>query len=109
MDKIYSRRRIHLPKCLTIPKKIYSNVPNNYFALRSKNNKVKKVTKVSIIIIIAILTAKLIIASISPILDKQCMNMAKVIATKISNEQTSYAISKYRYNDICSVTKDANR
>ena len=55
------------------------------------------------------ITVNVILQSISPILDKQCINMAKAIATKISNEQATIVMSKYKYDDLCTVTKDSNR
>lgn len=98
MDKIYSRNRIKIPK---INFKINSKFSYN----KNENNKnVKKY--IIIVMLIAIITAKFIIDAIMPILDKQCTNMAKTIATNISNEETSNAISKYKYEDICKVTKD---
>ena len=99
MDKIYSRRRIRLPKC--------DWGCNN---LKNPNYKSKiKVVKITCIITIALITANLISKAISPIIDKQCINMAKSIATKISNEQATVVMSKYKYDDLCNVTKDTNR
>lgn len=99
MDKIYSRRRIKLPK----------------FAFLYKNSKepdyknVMKVFKITCIMSIAIVTANVIMQAISPIIDKQCINMTKAIATKICNEQATIVMSNYDYDDLCNVTKDANR
>ena len=108
MDKIYSRnRRIHLPKFNKINFQNRYNKVNTPFYNEGKNR--RKVSKVGFIIIIAILTAKMVIQSISPILDKQCINMAKSIATKISNEQASTVMSKYKYDDLCIIDKDTNR
>jgi len=99
MDKIYSRRRIKLPKFAFL----YKNAKEpNY-----KN--IRKVLKITCIIIIAATTANIIIQAISPIIDKQCINMAKVIATKVSNEQATVVMSKYKYDDLCNITKDSNR
>ena len=99
MDKIYSRRRIKLPKFTFL----YKNQKEpNY-----KN--IMKVFKITCIMAIATVTANIIMQAISPIVDKQCINMAKSIATKISNEQATIVMSKYNYDDLCNVTKDANR
>ena len=87
MDKIYSRRRIKLPN--------YKNL--------------MKASKIICIVSIAIVTAYAIVKAISPIIDKQCINMAKSIATKISNEQATIVMSKYKYDDLCNITKDSNR
>lgn len=99
MDKIYSRRRIKLPKF----EFLYKNPQEpNY------KNKMK-VFKITCIISIAVITANIIIQAISPIVDKQCVNIAKSIATKISNEQATIVMSKYKYDDLCNVTKDSSR
>lgn len=94
MDKIYSRRRISFPK---IPK----TYQNNY------NNKKKKIMFLVITItFIAFSTAYLIIKAIEPIIDKNCSYLAKSIATKVANEQATIVMSKYKYEDLCDVTKD---
>lgn len=98
MDKIYSRRRIKSPKLF-----LYKNSKDpNY------KNKMRAL-KIICIIGIAAITANFIVQAISPIIDKQCINMAKSIATKISNEQATAVMSKYEYNDLCNVTKDSSR
>lgn len=99
MDKIYSRRRIKLPKLAFL----YKNSKEPDY----KN--IMKVFKITCIVIIAAITANIIIQAISPIINKQCINMAKAIATKISNEQATVVMSKYNYDDLCNITKDANR
>ena len=60
-----------------------------------------------IIITVAMLTSYIIIKAISPIIDKNCSNIAKSIATKIANEQTTFTMSHYQYEDLCTVTKDS--
>jgi len=97
MDKIYSRRRIHLPRWRELCKK-QNQSPQ-------QRNKIKIVMIIGMISI-AIITANFVVQSISPILDKQCINMAKAIATKISNEQATIIMSKYKYEDLCTITKD---
>lgn len=93
MDKIYSRRRINFPKPLK----------NNM-----DNEKILKIVKIFLIISIAMVTANVIIRAITPIIDKQCVNKAKSIATKISNEQATIVMSKYKYEDLCTMEKDNN-
>lgn len=100
MDKIYSRKRIILPK-LTFLYKRGKNTP--------ENKRITKKLKITTIIIIAMIVAVYIMKSISPIVDKQCINIAKSIATKISNEQATLVMSKYKYEDLCTVTKDNMR
>lgn len=99
MDKIYSRRRLFIPK-LNIS---IFNQNNN------KDNKTKiKIIKITTIILIATFTFMRIIEAITPIIDKQCENIAKSIATKISNEQATIVMSRYSYDDLCNVSKDVN-
>lgn len=93
MDKIYSRKRINLPKS---------------FNKNKNNEKLIKITKIVFIMCIAIVTANGIIYAIRPIVDKQCINMAKSISTKISNEQATIVMSKYKYEDLCTISKDNN-
>lgn len=99
MDKIYSRRRLLIPK-LNIS---ILNQNNN------RDNKTKlKIIKISTIILIATFTFMRSIEAIRPIMDKQCQNIAKSVATQISNEQATIVMSKYNYDDLCNVSKDAN-
>lgn len=99
MDKIYSRKRINLPKFAFF----------NYYGKQPENKNVAKIFKITCIISIAIVTANFIMQAISPIIDKECKNMAKSIATKISNEQATVVMTNYKYDDLCTVTKDSNR
>lgn len=99
MDKIYSRRRLTIPK-LNIS--IWNQNSN-------KDNKIKlKIVKITIIILIASFTFMRSIEAIKPIMDKQCENIAKSVATKISNEQATIVMSRYSYDDLCNVSKDVN-
>lgn len=99
MDKIYSRRRLLIPK-LNIS---IFNKNNN------KDNKIKvKILKITTIIFISTFTFMRIIESITPIMDKQCQNIAKSVATQISNEQATIVMSRYSYDDLCNVNKDTN-
>ena len=96
MDKIYSRRKFDF-------KKINTNLYKN------KNiKKYDKIFKVTLIIIIAIFTSYLVINALNPIIDIHCKNIAKSIATKISNEQASVVMNKYKYDDLCTATRDSN-
>ena len=96
MDKIYSRPRIKFAKIK-----------------KQKNNlqfeKKKKIFgNIFIIGLIALITAKTIIDALTPIIDMNCSNIAKSIATKISNEQATNVMSKYKYDDLCTISKDVN-
>ena len=94
MDKIYSRRRISFSKIPKLLKKDYDK------------KKKRIIIQFFMIIIIAFSTAYLIIKAISPIIEKNCSNIAKSIATKVANEQATIVMSKYNYEDLCDVTKD---
>ena len=94
MDKIYSRKRIKIPKV----KLMYSNK-------RRKN--LGKATKILIIIVIAFLFVYLTIDLIYPLFDTICEKEAKSIATLISNEQATIVMSNYSYEDIMKIEKDS--
>lgn len=94
MDKIYSRKRIRFP---------------NLAFLQSgdkKDRKKRKIVKIGVIFCIAIITANLVIRSITPIFDKLCEAEAKSIATKISNQQATEVMKNYRYQDLVTILKD---
>lgn len=103
MDKIYSRNRIKfhnkMPKINIFFKK--SNLPEN-------NKVAKKVITIVIILCIAFLVAKTILQAIYPIFETLCENRAMAIATRISNEQATNVMANYKYQDLCTVTKDVN-
>lgn len=99
MDKIYSRRRLVIPK-LNIS---IWNQNNN------RDDKTKlKIIKIFTIILIASFTFMRSMEAIRPIMDKQCQNIAKSVATQISNEQATIVMSRYNYDDLCNISKDAN-
>ena len=54
------------------------------------------------------MVARNIINAINPIIDTQCVNQAKNIATIITNEQSSIVMEKYKYEDLATVIKDDN-
>ena len=94
--KIYTRNKIRLPK----------------FSYKIKNNKQKneyfKIIKILVILIIAFTVAYFSIEAIQPIIEKQCKNMAKSIATKISNNEATKIMENYSYSDMLNITKDDN-
>ena len=97
-EKIYSRKRIIIPRVQYYKT---NNTNKNY-----KNQ--KSIIKILIIFIIEILVARNIINAINPIIDTQCVNQAKNIATIITNEQSSIVMGKYKYEDLATVIKDDN-
>lgn len=86
-EKIYTRHRIRLPKI-------------------TENKNQRKVLKILTILVIAIIVARAILLSVSPIIDERCKTAAKSIATKISNEQATVVMSNYTYDDLINIIKD---
>ena len=86
-QKIFSRPRINLGKI-------------------KGNNKIRKVVQIIAILTIAIIVFKLVINSSMPIIDERCRNLAKSIATKVSNEQATNIMASYKYEDLFKVVKD---
>lgn len=91
-EKIFTRRRLTIPKI--------SNTKRPKLA--------KKIIKISIVLIIAILVAKWVIGAISPIIEERCKALANSLATKICNEQATKVMAEYEYDDFCEITKDEN-
>lgn len=75
---------------------------NNY----NKNETIRKFIKTSIVVIIAVLIANRIISAIEPTMNVLCINMAKSIATQISNEQATVVMANYKYEDLSSIIRD---
>lgn len=125
MDKIYSRKRLLIPKLkrkrkgssirgTTVSNSKYGNALSGIGGSNISdfgNNKLKnlfdrKLIKTAIIVIIAVCIANRIIATIEPTMDVLCVDMAKGIATKVSNEQATVVMEKYKYEDISNVIRD---
>lgn len=98
MDKIYSRKRICMPK-IVLPS------PNPNKKLSSKG---KKIMAVSVVCIIAIITANTVVHAITPIYEGLCRDRAKSVATIISNSEATNVMKDYEYEDIISIYKDKN-
>lgn len=98
MDKIYSRKRIHMPNI------VYGKFNNNNF----EPSKKIKLIKIMAILIIAILVANVIIKSINPVIDTLCKDKAKSIATIISNEKATDVMANYEYEDLMTIYRDSN-
>lgn len=97
MDKIYTRRRIHLPI-----------IKYTRFSGRKDKKNRKLAIDLVVILIIAITTLCLIIKSITPIIDRVCKDVAKGKATIISNNMATEVMAKYNYNDLVSINKDSS-
>lgn len=93
-EKIFTRHNIRLPKFL--PKKI------NF----EQQKKKRRFMQVIAIILIAFTFAYFVIQAIKPIMEQQCKNMAKSVATKICNNEATEVMKKYKYEDLLAVTKD---
>ena len=87
--KIYTRHRIKLPK------------------IKDSKNK-RKIVKILIILVIAIIVARTVLLSVTPIIEERCKTTAKSIATQISNEQATIVMSNYTYEDLINIIKDEN-
>lgn len=100
MDKIYSRKKIKIPKVIL------------YGAFQNKNNDInkrfKKVFKIVIIVTIAIVTMVRCIKGIEPVFDKICETQAKGIATQISNNKATEVMKKYEYEDLATIIRDGS-
>lgn len=125
MDKIYSRKRLLIPRLRKNRRRISFNLKNIYQKIHNsksdglynnehgfqnddkKNTFVnKKLLKTAIIVIIAVFIANKILSTIEPTVNTLCIDMAKSIATKVSNEQATIVMEKYKYDDISNVVKD---
>ena len=95
MDKIYSRKRIKIPKI-------------KKFRFQEKDIEKKKLIKAFLICIVAILTVYSITSSLNPIFNKICTEKAKGIATNISNLESSKILKDVDYEDLVEITKDNN-
>ncbi len=97
MDKIYSRPRFLINK----------NIFNKKFPEGFNYKKiVRKTAKTFIIIVIAMIVATNLYKATEPIINRQCINMARSLATRISNEQATQAIKKYDYDDFVNIIQD---
>lgn len=94
MDKIYTRNKLRLPK-----------LSSKFHSPKEKQN-YRKLIKFIVVLVIAFTFAYLAIQSINPIIEKQCKNMAKSIATKISNDEATKVMANYEYEDMLNITKD---
>ena len=91
-DKIYSRTRF----CITRK------------ANKARKNKANIFVSISFVTIIAIFTFYVIRNAINPIIDELCIDKAKNIATKISNEEATVVMDKYCYDDLITIIRDSD-
>ena len=93
-EKIFTRYKIKIPNFK------FDKIKN------SKNS--RKVIKIGSILIIAFIVVRSVVNAVMPIIDEQCKNMARSIATKISNEEATNVMANYEYEDFCNIIKDEN-
>lgn len=97
-DKIYSRDRIYIP--------IFDKLKRNNYDGENNFQKRKNAFALILIVIIAVTTASITIRAITPIIDNLCVDEAKNIATKISNQEASKVMNKYTYEDLITIIRD---
>lgn len=97
MDKIYSRKRI------TIPKVLFSKFPE-----RKEDLKKRKRIKASLVLIIAIFTMVSVVNGINPIINKLCIDASKKEATIVSNKKATEVMANYTYDDMVTIYRDSN-
>ncbi len=95
-EKIFTRRKIRLPKF------------RRFVEGKKLQNKKVKVIKIIIVLVIAIVFAYTVTKAIEPIIDVQCRNLAKNVATKISNEEATKVMEDYEYEELVNIVKDEN-
>lgn len=103
IEKIYSRGRIKIPKlrklfCQTNPIFLEDNSKKKIY--------IRKIVNIVIVLCIAFLVVDGVLKAIEPVINAQCIAMAKSIATRISNEQATKVMADYQYDDLCNVVKD---
>lgn len=104
IEKIYSRNRIKIPKIQFFITK-YSNTKKLSKKYIDKE-KLRKVTSILIALTIAVIVSNMLIEAVEPVIDAQCINIAKSIATKISNEKATAVMANYSYEDLVNISKD---
>ena len=95
MDKIYSRKRIQIPKIS------FSRFPN-----RKKDIRKQKMLTISVILIIALIVMYKVVNGINPIIDRLCIEASREKATLISNKKATEVMANYSYEDFVTVYKD---
>jgi len=91
---------------LDIMDKIYSRNPFKNFSINRKPNNIRKMIKIIVILVIAFSVVYYSLKSFEPIIERNCKNIARSIATKISNDESTKVMKKYEYQDIVLTTND---
>ena len=74
-----------------------------------KKGKKTKIQYIYIGLIILVCTYSIAIKAIKPVFETICLDKAKSIANKISNDETGNAMEGYNYNDLFTIEKDNER
>lgn len=108
IDKIYSRPRISLPKIEGFLMSEKTDTFQKQIGVKNGINqkRIRKVIRILMVLFIAFLIVNVTLQAIEPMIDVQCVAMAKGIATKISNEQATIVMANYEYEDLMKITKD---
>ncbi|MBR1802574.1 MAG: sporulation protein YunB [Clostridia bacterium] len=91
-EKIYTRSRLRLPD-FSLKKPQHSKNASKFF-------------QIFVILFIALTVVYFSLQVIEPIMETQCVAMAKSIATKISNDEATKVMENYSYDDLLNIIKD---
>lgn len=118
IEKIYSRKKIKIIEILESIRKrdtLWNNSLEKQKKVKFPNQKdeenakkIRKAIKILAILIIALIVFNTILKAVEPIIDAECVAMAKTIATRISNEQATNVMAQYQYEDLTNIMKDEN-
>ena len=97
MDKIYSRKRFIIKPG---SRKKQPNI--NSLDLKGK----RKIIKIIVILLIAMLCYRTIMNYIDPIFESLCEQRVKSLATIITNQQSTIIMNKYQYDELYITEKD---
>lgn len=97
--KIYSRRRLNI------------DFFNNHNSPRTNRlrKKIKKSIPFSLSIGIGVAVCYIIWNSVNPVFIALCRDEAKVIATQVTNEETTKIMNKYNYDTFFTIERDSER
>ena len=103
IEKIYSRNRIKIPKV-----QFFFQRKRKDIFTGEKRESLRKISKILLILTIAFMVCNMLIKAIEPIMDKQCISMARAIASNISNKQATAVMADYKYEDLMNISVDEN-
>lgn len=110
IGKVYSRKRFLLNPSFNSIKNNYKNDSNKF---KLKNNKIKKkvikkIIKLGILICIIILIIQFLFYCFEPIFETLCEEKVKSLTTIITNQQSTYVMEKYKYEELYTIEKEPN-